>query len=144
MTSFTSRYGNPARDFKGAHLWVYCRHGATVLAVSGRIDAANVAQVTDSALRAVAAGSRLVLDLSGVTSFTPRAMDLLTVLDQHCLIAGVDWALVPSEPVAKRLGARTGTDALPVIGTVAEAEHEFDEALLRRRGVLMPWLRRTA
>lgn len=144
MTSFTSRYGNPARDFKGAHLWAFCRHGATVVAVSGRVDAGNVAPVSDSVVRAVSTGSRLVLDLTGVTSFTPRAVELLTALDRHCVDAGVDWALVPSAAVAKRLGSNSGTDALPVIGSVAEAEHEFDEALLRRRGVLLPWLRRTA
>jgi anti-anti-sigma regulatory factor len=142
MTSFTSRYGNPARDFKGAHLWAYCRHGATVVAVRGRVDAANVAPVTESAVRAVSAGSRLVLDLTGVTAFTPRALDLLATLDQHCLSAGVDWALVPSDAVSRRLASRGG--GLPVIGSVAEAEHEFDEALLRRRGVLLPWLPRSA
>ncbi len=142
MTSFTSRYGNPARDFKGAHLWAYCRHGATVVAVSGRVDAKNVAQVTESAVRAVSAGSRLVLDLTGVTAFTPRALDLLAAVDQRCLTTGVDWALVPSEAVTRRLSSRV--DALPVIGSVAEAEHQFDEAVLRRRGTLVTWLRHSA
>jgi anti-anti-sigma regulatory factor len=142
MTSFTSRYGNPARDFKGAHLWAYCRHGATVVAISGRVDAANVAPVTESAVRAVSAGSRLVLDLTGVTAFTPRAVALLAALDERCVAAGVDWALVPSEAVTRRLAARI--ESLPVIGSVAEAEHQFDEAVLRRRGVLLPWLPRSA
>jgi anti-anti-sigma regulatory factor len=142
MTSFTSRYGNPARDFKGAHLWAYCRHGATVVAISGRVDAANVAPVTESAVRAVSAGSRLVLDLTGVTAFTPRAFALLAALDERCVAAGVDWALVPSEAVTRRLAARI--ESLPVIGSVAEAEHQFDEAVLRRRGVLLPWLPRSA
>ena len=142
MTSFTSRYGNPARDFKGAHLWAYCRHGATVVAISGRVDAANVAPVTESAVRAVSAGSRLVLDLTGVTAFTPRAVALLAALDERCVAAGVDWALVPCEAVTRRLAARI--ESLPVIGSVAEAEHQFDEAVLRRRGVLLPWLPRSA
>ena len=142
MTSFTSRYGNPARDFKGAHLWAYCRHGATVVAISGRVDAANVAPVTESAVRAISAGSRLVVDLTGVMAFTPRAVDLLAAIDEHCLASGVDWALVPSAAVTRRLGSRA--DVLPVIGSVAEAEHQFDEAVLRRRGVVMPWLRRSA
>ena len=52
MTSFTSRYGNPARDFKGAHIWAHCRHGATVVAISGRVDAGNVERITESVLRA--------------------------------------------------------------------------------------------
>jgi anti-anti-sigma regulatory factor len=142
MTSFTSRYGNPARDFKGAHLWAYCRHGATVVAISGRVDAGNVVPVTEAAVRAVCAGSRIVLDLTGVTAFTPRAVELLAAFDEHCLDAGVDWALVPSEAVSRRLASRSA--GLPVIGSVAEAEQQFDEAVLRRRGVLLPWLRRSA
>ena len=142
MTSFTSRYGNPARDFKGAHVWAHCRHGATVVAISGRVDAANVEQITESALRAVAAGSRLVLDLTGVTAFTPRALGLLASVDERCLAAGVDWALVPSESVTRRLGAYRAP--LPVTATVAAAEHRFDDEILRRRGGLLPFLRRTA
>lgn len=142
MTSFTSRYGNPARDFKGAHVWAHCRHGATVVAIRGRLDAGNVAQVTESALRAVATDSRLVLDLSGVTTFTPRAAALITAVDEHCLAVGVDWALVPSEAVTQRLRADQGY--LPVINSVAAAEHRFDDQLLRRRGLVMPLLRRTA
>lgn len=142
MTSFTSRYGNPARDFKGAHLWAYCRHGATVVAVSGRVDAGNVVPVTESAVRAISTGSRLVVDLTGVTTFTPRAVELLAAIDERCLTSGVDWALVPSEAVTRRLGARV--EGLPVIGSVAEAEHRFDEAVLRRRGGMLPWLRRSA
>ena len=84
MTSFTSRYGNPAVDHKGAHLWAYRRHGATVVAVRGRLDAGNVARVTDSALRFIAADSRIVLDLSAVSAFTPRALRLIDAVDQRC------------------------------------------------------------
>lgn len=142
MTSFTSRYGNPAQDFKGAHVWAHCRHGATVVAVSGRVDAHNVAPITESALRAVATGSRLVLDLSGVTAFTPKALGLLTALDDRCATAGVAWALVPSEAVARRL--RSENIPMPMIASVAEAEHRFDDEILRRRGGALPFLRRTA
>lgn len=142
MTSFTSRYGNPARDFKGAHIWAHCRHGATVVAVSGRVDAGNVEQIIESVLRPVAAGSRLVLDLTGVTAFTPKATGLLRAVDERCLTAGVEWALVPSEPVARRL--RNDSEPLPVIASVAEAEHRFDDEIRRRRGGLLPFLRRTA
>ncbi|MEI6251530.1 MAG: STAS domain-containing protein [Mycobacteriaceae bacterium] len=142
MTSFTSRYGNPARDYKGAHIWAHCRHGATVVAISGRVDAHNVSRITESALRAVAAGSRLVLDLTGVTAFTPRGTGLLSAIDERCLAAGVDWALVPSEAVARRL--RAESVPMPVIASVAQAEHHFDDEILRRRGGLLPFLRRTA
>lgn len=142
MTSFTSRYGNPAQDFKGAHIWAHCRHGATVVTVSGRVDAANVAPITDSVLRAVATGARLVLDLTAVTTFTPKAIGLLRAVDERCLAAGVDWALVPSEAVSRRL--RADREPLPVLASVAEAEHRFDDEILRRRGGMLPFLRRTA
>jgi len=142
MTSFTSRYGNPAVDHKGAHLWAYCRHGATVVAARGRIDAGNVAQVTDYAARFIAADTRIVLDLSEVTAFTPRAMALLDSVDARCAAAGVDWALVPGEAVTRRLRART--DEFPILDSVAAAEHQFDEAVLKRRRFLLPLLRRTA
>jgi anti-anti-sigma regulatory factor len=144
MTSFTSRYGNPAVDHKGAHLWACRRHGATIVAIRGRVDAGNVARVTDYAVRPIAADSRMILDLSEVTAFTPRGMELLTTVDDRCAAAGVDWALVPSEAVARRLRARSETADLPIIATVAEAEHQFDEAILKRRRFLIPLLRRTA
>jgi hypothetical protein len=142
MTSFTSRYGNPAVDHKGVHLWAYCRHGATVVAVRGRVDAGNVALVTDYAVRFAAADSRLVLDLSEVSAFTPRAMALLDTVGARCDAAGVDWALVPGDAVTRRLGTRA--EGLPILQSVAAAEHQFDEAVLRRRHFLLPLLRRTA
>ena len=144
MTSFTSRYGDPAVDHKGAHLWAYRRHGSTVVAVRGRVDAANVERVTDYAVRFVAADSRLVLDLSEVSTFTPRGMRLLDAVEERCAAAGLDWALVPGDAVSRRLRARADYAGLPVIDSVAEAEHQFDEAILRRRRFLIPLLRRTA
>ena len=144
MTSFTSRYGNPAVDHKGAHLWACRRHGATVVAVRGRIDAGNITRVTEYVTRFISADSRLVLDLSAVTGFTPRAHRLIDAVDERCGLIGVDWALVPGEAVMRRLRSRSDAAGLPVIDSVAEAEHQFDEAILRRRRFLLPLLRRTA
>jgi hypothetical protein len=54
----------------------------------------------------------------------------------------VAWALIPGDVVASRLRDRAD---LPVVDTVAEAEHQFDEALLKRRRLLLPLLlRKTA
>lgn len=142
MTSFTSRYGNPAADFQGAHVRAHRRHGATVVAVSGRVDARNLGRVTDYVTRFVLADTPVVLDLGAVTAFTPRATALLEAVDARCAAVGVDWALIPGHAVACRLG---GHADLPVTDTVAEAEHQFDEALLRRRRLLLPLLlRKTA
>ena len=141
MTSFTSRYGNPAVDHKGAHLWAYRRHGATVVAVRGRVDAGNLARVSDYAVRFVSSDSRLVLE---VTGFTPRALQLIDAVDDRCAMIGVDWALVPGAAVRSRLRSRNGAAGLPIIDSVAEAEQQFDDAILKRRRFLLPLLRRTA
>jgi hypothetical protein len=141
MTSFTSRYGNPAVDFHGAHIRAHRRHGATVVTVGGRVDARNLDRVSEYVTRFVLADTPFVLDLGAVTTFTPRAVDLLDAVDAHCTATRVAWALVPGDVVASRLGARAD---LPVVATVAEAEHQFDEAVLKRRRLLLPLLRKTA
>jgi hypothetical protein len=142
MTSFTSRYGNPAADYQGAHIRALHRHGATVVAVSGRVDARNLTRVTDHVTRFVLPDTPFVLDMGAVTAFTPRATGLLDAVDARCAAAGVAWALIPGDVVASRLRDRAD---LPVIDTVAEAEHQFDEALLKRRRLLLPLLlRKTA
>jgi anti-anti-sigma regulatory factor len=142
MTSFTSRYGNPAADFQGASIRARHRHGATVVAVSGRVDARNLTRVTDQITRFVLADTPFVLDLGAVTSFTSRAAGLLDAVEARCAAAGVSWALIPGDAVASRV--RDLAD-LPVAATVAEAEHQFDEALQKRRSLLLPLLlRKTA
>lgn len=141
MTSFTSRYGNPADDYKGAHIWAQCRHTATVVAVTGKVDARNVDHVIARTIRVISGESPFVLDLSGVTVFTPAALRLLTAVDDHCAEIGAQWALVTSEAVVARVPRRL---EFTMLESVAAAEHRFDDAILRRRGLLMPLLRRTA
>lgn len=142
MTSFTSRYGNPAADLQGARIRARHRHGSTVVAVSGRVDARNLTRVADHVTRFVLADTPFVLDLGAVTAFTHKATELLDAVDARCAGAGVAWALIPGNVVASRLRDRPD---LPVVDTVAEAEHQFDEALLKRRRLLLPLLlRKTA
>ena len=142
MTSFTSRYGNPAVDYKGAHLWAHCRHTAKVVDVAGRIDAANVDGVTGFIVHAVSAESPFILDLGAVTSFTPAAMALLNAVDERCVQLGAEWALVASPAVSRRLKA-DGAD-YPVVASTPAAEHEFDDEILARRRMVLPLLGRSA
>lgn len=144
MTSFTSRYGNPAVDCTGAHVRAHFRHMATVVAVSGRLNAANLDRVTETVTRFVLSDKPVVLDLSGVSSFTPQALQLLSTIDGRCAQAGVQWAVVPSDAVRQRVHARVDEGTLPFVGSVAEAEHAFDDAVLRRRRMLLPLLSKTA
>ena len=69
-------------DFGGVHVWAHCRHGATV-GCERPVDAGNVEPITQVRARAVATGSRLVLDLSGVGGLHPLAIALLTALDER-------------------------------------------------------------
>ncbi|MCI4675763.1 STAS domain-containing protein [Candidatus Mycolicibacterium alkanivorans] len=144
MTSFTSRYGNPAVDHKGAHVRAHFRHAATVVAIGGRIDASNVDLVAECVNRFVLNDKPFVLDLSGVSSFTPQSVRLLAEIDERCNAAGVDWAVVGSDVVMHRLRARNNDVLFPIVGSVAEAEHEFDDAILNRRRFLLPLLSKTA
>lgn len=144
MTSFTSRYGNPAHDYTGAHVWIHERHGCTVLAVTGRIDGNNTDDIIDCARRVSVATSRLVLDLTGVTACTPNAVRLLRDVDEYCEQHGSQWVLVAGGPVLQRLRGRDGSLTAPLAESVAQAQHQFDNAVTARRRMLLPLLRRTA
>ena len=85
-----------------------------------------------------------VLDLSGVTSFAPQAFRLLSAVDDKCLTVGVEWAMVAGDAVTRQLRARSDEALFPVVGSVAEAEREFDGAVMRRRRMVLPLLGNTA
>lgn len=144
MTSFTSRYGDPAADYAGAHIWAHSRHTATVVSIAGRVDATNVEDLIAHITRLSAPGTPLVLDLSGVTAFPRPAVRLLETLTDRFSHAGVQWALVPGAAVARRLATLSGEVLLPIVASAVEAEHDFDDAVLRRRRLLLPLLRKSA
>ena len=144
MTSFTSRYGNPAQDLHGARIWAQERHGCTVLTISGRIDGGNVNEIMSLVDRITGDGPSLVLDLGGVTACTPNCVRLLQHVDQACTDRGSPWALVASDAVRERLTGRDGSLSVPLYDSVAHAEHDFDEEVIARRHLILPLLRRTA
>ncbi len=144
MTSFISRYGNPATDYDNAHVRGWFRHGATVVSVSGGVDASNVDRVSEYAKRFILADKPFVLDLSAVDTFAPQAFKLLSAIDDQCLTVGVEWAMVPGDAVSRQLRARSDEALLPLVSSVAEAEREFDGAVMRRRRMMLPLLGNTA
>lgn len=145
MTSFTSRYGNPAHDHRGAHVWVHERHSCVVVAVSGNLDGDNVEVIVARALRAAAATTALVLDLDAVSAGTPDGVGpLLAAVGRHCAAGGTEWALVAGDPVLRHIPDRDARSALPLVNSVAQAEQIFDEAIIRRRRAVLPLLGRTA
>jgi len=143
VASFTSRYGNPVVDQGGARIRAHCRHVATVVTVGGHIDAANVEAVAAAVKRFVLPDKPIVLDLNQISDFAPQAVSFLQDLADACVTAGVGWALIAGDAVSQRL-TRGGDAALPVVSSVAEALHNFDDAILDRRRFLLPLLRKTA
>jgi anti-anti-sigma factor len=140
---FTSRYGNPTSNYNGAQIRAHSRHVATVVTITGNIDANNVDRLAARAQRFLFADKPIVVDLSGVTSFAAQAVSILLAFGEQCQRAGVEWVLVVNDAVAEQLRVQN-VDAVPVVDSVAEALHELDDAILDRRRMLLPLLRKSA
>ena len=135
-------YGNPAVFYGSAEVTAQSRHLATVFTISGDVDASNAEALSARVNRLVLPGTGVVVDLSGVTSFAVDGALLIGRIDEACRAAGVDWALVASPVVTKRLAA---TDALyPFALSVPEALHRFADRIGARRRVLLPLLTKSA
>jgi len=84
-----------------------------------------------------------VLDLSGVNSATPHIISLLSELDDACIVAGVEWSLIASQPVNHAVRTFDDRVELPTVASVADALHNFADAMLERRR-LLPLLTKSA
>lgn len=136
--------GAAAVECDGAQIRAHYRHLATVVTIRGRIDAANVDQLSEQARRFVLAKEPLVLDLSGVTDFAPAGIWLLCVLDGDCRTAGVEWTLVESPAVNALLAGFDEDAKFPTAGSVGQALHHLADVIDRRRELLLPLLKKTA
>ncbi|CAN5164959.1 anti-sigma factor antagonist [soil metagenome] len=133
------RYGNPLLDCHGAQLRAQCRQLATVVTVTGRVDARNIEAVSTEARRFILTEKPFVLDMSGVNSCGAHVIPFLRMVDEQCRMAGVEWALIPSAAVTRRLR----DDEFVTTPSVPDAlEHFADELHTRRR--LLPLLAKTA
>jgi anti-anti-sigma regulatory factor len=135
-------YGNPAFDCAGAQLHAVCRQLATVVTVEGVIDDTNIERVTALALRFVLAEKAFVLDLSGINSFSPHSVSLLSAVDESCFHVGVEWSLITSEPV--RRVVRTSGVSFPTADAVPDALHQFADNIDERRRLLPLLTKKTA
>ncbi|TFV55875.1 STAS domain-containing protein [Mycobacterium sp. PS03-16] len=136
-------YGNPAFDCEGVRMRARCRQLATVVTVTGDVDAANVDCVFDYAKRFVLAEKPFVLDLSGLNSYAEDCISLLYDIDEQCANAGVEWSVIGSQPLLQALRAAGALEDMPVTASVPEALHHFSEGILARRR-LLPLLTKTA
>src|ERR1700761_5061881 len=101
--SLAPRHAQLPFDCNGASVRAQCRHLATVVTITGAIDASNVDQVVEYAQRFNLPDKPFVLDLSGLDSFGPQAVRLLYRVDDACNEAGLEWALIPSQAVTLTL-----------------------------------------
>jgi anti-anti-sigma factor len=144
VADLTPRYRNPVFDCGPARIRTQCRHLATVVTISGAIDAGNVDRVGEYVRRFILEDNPFVLDLSGVDCFAAQAVSLLHRIDDECCRAEVEWALVPSRAVSQILRITNEDGAFPVVDSVHQALQHFADVIAMRRRVLLPLLTRSA
>jgi anti-anti-sigma factor len=118
---------------EGVRMRAQCRHQATVVTISGDVDAVTSARVQAFAARFVRTGNALILDLSGVEFFSARGMSVLDAIDEVCRSAGVPFALV-SSPIVSRVLRLTDYDtAMPITSSVPAALRQLAALTEARR-----------
>ncbi|UQX09812.1 STAS domain-containing protein [Candidatus Mycobacterium methanotrophicum] len=138
------RYAHLPFDCNGAAVRAQCRHLATVVTISGVVDAVNVDQVSEYSKRFILPDKPFVLDLSGVNCFAAQAVPLLYQMDDVCGAAGLEWSVVPNQAVTTALLVTHEESSFPVVGSVHEALQYFADATSARRRLLLPLLTKTA
>jgi anti-anti-sigma regulatory factor len=131
-------------DCNGAAVRAQCRHLATVVTITGSIDASNVDQVIDYASRFNLPDNPFVLDLTGLDTFSPQAVRLLYAVDDACNAAGLEWAHIPSQAVSLTLLMTNADISFPTATTVHEALQYFADATTARRSLLLPLFTKSA
>jgi anti-anti-sigma factor len=121
-------------DRDGVDMRAQLRHLATVLTISGDIDARNVDRVSAYATRLVPVGNALLLDLSGVTFFAAQSISVLVTVGDACDNAELPWALVTNHAVDRVLRISEHDDILPVASSVPDGMQYFaDLARVRQQ-----------
>ena len=142
----SDRRENDTFDFGGARIRAHCRHLATVVTIRGEVDAVNVDRVSKYIRRFILGTDPVVLDMSGITHFSPAGISLLCMFDEACRAAGVEWTLVASPAVIEFVGDGRDQDQglFPVTRSVHEALRNLADAIVNRRQLVLPLVRKTA
>jgi anti-anti-sigma factor len=109
--------------------------GATVVSVTGELDASNIDRLTDYARLCLTRGNSLVLDLSQLDFLGAQGIQSLFAIADECARSGTEWALVPSHPVSRLLRICDKQARLPSVGSIDKALERVS-ALARMRGLL--------
>ncbi len=94
---------------------------ATVLAISGDVDAANAERVQDYATPFVLGEEAFILDLSGIAFFGARGISVLIAIRDARQATAAPWALVPSRVVTRVLRLTAYDTELPTADSVRNA-----------------------
>ncbi len=140
----TTRQGNGTVDCGGAEVRAHCRHLATVVTIRGEVDAVNVDRVSDCLRRFIVCDNPVVLDISNVSHFAGAGFSLLYTFDEDCRRAGMEWTLVASPDVTEQLVAGDGDSSFLTAGSVPEAFGDLADAVVYRRRLALPLIRKTA
>jgi anti-anti-sigma factor len=127
----------PAVSDDRVQVRAHCRQQATVVTVSGEVDAANGDRVDEFATRFAVVGSTLILDLSAVDFFSARGISVLTAVDEACRTTKVPWALVPSRIVSRVLQLTACDSTLPMASSVPAALRQLTGATGARRRIAL-------
>ena len=118
---FTSHSGACTVVCNGTHMRAYCRDDATVVQVTGEIDATNVDRVYDFAHRFVAVAAGLIVDLSQVDFMCARGIYALHALVSECRAAKTNCVVIGSRAVTRVLLVGDPKDMLPTANSEREA-----------------------
>jgi anti-anti-sigma factor len=140
----SDRRDNDTFDCGGAQIRAHCRHLATVVTIRGGVDAVNVDRVSKYIRRFILGTDPVVLDMSAMTHFSPAGISLLCMFDEACCAAGVEWTLVASPAVIAVLGDGQGQGLFPITRSVHEALRNLADAIVNRRQMVLPLVKKTA
>jgi anti-anti-sigma factor len=129
--NLVSCYESLTIDRDGVEARTHYRHLATVVTISGEVDASNIALVTTYATRFVLVGNALLLDLSDVGFFAVQGISALNAVDEACHSTQVPWALVTSHAVDRVLRISQRHDVLPAVRSVPDALQYFAHTRMR-------------
>lgn len=115
----------PRTDHDRVHMRAHLRHLATVLTISGNIDASNTDRVSAYAARLIPVGNALLLDLSGVDFMAAQSVSVLATVGNASDDAGLPWALITSHAVDRVLRLSEHDDILPVASSVPDGMRYF-------------------
>ena len=97
---------------------------ATVLTISGDVDANSVDRITACVAEVMLIANSFLLDLSGVDFFAAPSISVLIAVDDARREAELPWAMVTSRSVDRVLRI-SGQATLPTAGSVHDAMQYF-------------------